>query len=311
MAKEKEKEETYLDLSNVLFVSLDTKGRVTEINKPGLKMLGWDEKNVLGKDWFVHFVPRKARADLKREFKRTIKMDPRGTVRFLNDQESPVKGKSGEVLLKWSTTVMRDKDGHVKGLLCSGEDITEKERAESLAEAYKDFVENSTVLMVRLQPDGNVETVNKTFLKAVGYSEPEIVNFKISKVLYPSERQAFKKMLGQLFTTKKISHIETRLVSKNGSIIHLSGAATCKYKAKKPVHVIALFKVTSVERAKRKAVKKASGVRRRASVKKKRKKGAQGHRGAGAQKRKAVKKKQVKKKTKKQKTSAKKKRKKR
>ncbi len=82
---------------------------------------------IIGKNWFDAFVPRRLRDELKRNFKNLLK----GNVKVMEYYENPVLTKSGkERLIAWHNTILKDEKGGVVASLSSGEDITERKRAE-------------------------------------------------------------------------------------------------------------------------------------------------------------------------------------
>jgi PAS domain S-box-containing protein len=110
-----------------MFVALDTEGQVTLINKRGCKVLGYDEPDVLGKNWFDNFVPEGTRAEAKGVYERLMA----GEMRPVEYFENTVLTNSGEErLIAWHNTVLTDENGEVTGTLSSGEDITDRKLAE-------------------------------------------------------------------------------------------------------------------------------------------------------------------------------------
>ncbi len=55
--REKERAERYLDVAGVILRVLDPAGTVTLINRKGSEILGYGEEEIIGKNWFDHFVP--------------------------------------------------------------------------------------------------------------------------------------------------------------------------------------------------------------------------------------------------------------
>jgi len=67
----------------------------------------------------------------------------------------------------WNATLVRADDGTVQGLLCCGQDMTERkhwERELQKSEAYyRAIIEDQTELIVRFLPDGTITFVNEAF----------------------------------------------------------------------------------------------------------------------------------------------------
>ena len=59
LRREKEKAQKYLDVAGVIFVVLDSNGRISLINKKGCEVLGYQAEEMIGKDWFDNFLPKR------------------------------------------------------------------------------------------------------------------------------------------------------------------------------------------------------------------------------------------------------------
>ncbi|MDA1190332.1 MAG: PAS domain S-box protein [Candidatus Poribacteria bacterium] len=124
---ERDRAQQYLDIARTILLALDERGRVTLINKQGIAALGYDEDRIQGRIWFDYFVPGRERMRLKDRFRRILD----GESGLLDSYEHYVLTKDGEErLLQWSTTVIRDEDGVAVGTLSSGEDVTDRRKAE-------------------------------------------------------------------------------------------------------------------------------------------------------------------------------------
>ncbi|MCR4423928.1 MAG: ATP-binding protein [candidate division WOR-3 bacterium] len=127
LRREKERTQMYLDVAGVIIVAMDREGKVTLINRKGRQVLGYQEEEVLGKEWFENFLPATARDKPRAVFKRLMA----GEVEPLAEYENPVLTRDGtERLIHWHNVVIKDEAGKIVGTLSSGEDITEKKKAE-------------------------------------------------------------------------------------------------------------------------------------------------------------------------------------
>ncbi|MGB5161417.1 MAG: two-component regulator propeller domain-containing protein [Thermoanaerobaculia bacterium] len=141
LEQEKKKAQTYLDVAEVLMVVLDTAGRVTLINQKGARTLGFQESEIIGKNWHDLVVPPRMRDEV---------------IRYLSSPESdeyfeyPVTTSSGDQrIIAWHTTYLTDEEGVLTGTLSSGTDLTQmrrlreaKEMAESANRAKSQFLAN-------------------------------------------------------------------------------------------------------------------------------------------------------------------------
>lgn len=129
---ERDRAQRYLDVAGVILVVIDSEQRVTLINRKGCEILGYDQDEILGRNWFECFLPERLRNEVKMAFEKLIS----GDVEPVEYYENPVLRKDGvERLISWHNTVLRDDEGRIICTLSSGEDITEqKRRADELAE---------------------------------------------------------------------------------------------------------------------------------------------------------------------------------
>jgi len=127
----------YLDIIGVIVVVIDQEARVQLINKKGSEILGYKEEDILGKNWFNTFLPENVREDVKTIYNKLMKKEIDNAKYYENE----VITKSGEKrLIAWSNTILQDKEGTIRGTLCSGEDITEKKQLElDLRERVKEL----------------------------------------------------------------------------------------------------------------------------------------------------------------------------
>ncbi|MDF1540015.1 MAG: PAS domain S-box protein, partial [Candidatus Thorarchaeota archaeon] len=124
--KERDRAETYLEMAGVMFLALDTEGRITLLNKKGTEVLGYSQEELLGTSWF-DLIPQRVREEVRKAFGELIK----GESKRIENLERHLQTKSGnERLISWHTTRLMDANGRTIGTISSGEDITEKRAAQ-------------------------------------------------------------------------------------------------------------------------------------------------------------------------------------
>jgi len=135
LRKERDRVQKYLDIAAVMMVAIDAEQRVGLINRKGCEILGYSEDEILGKNWFVNFLPERTRDQVREIFKKVLVGEIEGQEYY----ENPVLTKDGrERLIAWHNTILRDDKGEVIAVLSSGEDITErKEMEQQLKDAFK------------------------------------------------------------------------------------------------------------------------------------------------------------------------------
>jgi len=161
-AEEKIKEERnqaqkYLDVAGAIFVAIDTEGKVTLINKKGCEVLGYDESDITGKNWFDSFLPKRLIPEVKPVSEKLLA----GELETAEYYENPILTKQGkERLISWHNTILENETGEIVGHLSSGEDITERKRAEDLLRAQRN-------LGIALSATAELEEVSRLCVEAV------------------------------------------------------------------------------------------------------------------------------------------------
>ncbi len=138
--KEKKKLNSYITVAQVMMLVLDKQGNITLINKKGCEILGYSEKELIGKNWFDNFLPKKEIDETKKVFNSLMKGE---TAPFQQHENYIVNAKGEKRLIAWYNSLVRDEKGQITGTLSSGEDITEKRRQENeLKKAKEEAMES-------------------------------------------------------------------------------------------------------------------------------------------------------------------------
>lgn len=117
----------YLNIAGVMLLVLDREGKIVLMNRRGHEILGYPEGELLSKDWFDTCLPEHARGSVREAFRRIMA----GELEAFGRVENPVLARSGEErIIAWHNTVLTDEQGNRTGTLSSGEDVTERKRAE-------------------------------------------------------------------------------------------------------------------------------------------------------------------------------------
>ena len=129
LIKAKNKAEFYLNISAEVIVSLDTEGNIVILNEGGHKILGYENKSLIGKNWFEIALPKSVLKEVKGVFSKLMK----GEVENIENYENEIITKLGDIkTIMWHNTLLKDDLGNITGLISSGKDVT-IERATDLA----------------------------------------------------------------------------------------------------------------------------------------------------------------------------------
>jgi len=136
LRRERDKAQRYLDVAGVILVAIDADQKVSLVNKRGCEVLGYEEKDIIGKNWFDNFLPGGVGEGVKTVFGELMA----GKVTQEEYFENPVLSRDGaEKIIVWHNVVLKDETGSIVGTLSSGEDVTERRQAERKVVEYEEL----------------------------------------------------------------------------------------------------------------------------------------------------------------------------
>ncbi len=222
--REKETAENYLNMAPVMFLALDRQQRVTLINKKGCQILGYHEDEIIGHNWFDQFLPESQRDEVKGVFDKIII----GKAETVEYYENEILTKSGNRrIIAWHYQTLRDHNENIIGLLSSGEDITERKRAEQqLNVALRRLNEAE-----RIGSMGYFETDLKSGESWWSDNEHQIRDLPTDKspnhhnymeAIHPEDRERVRKLIEEAQRLDKREFTaEYRLLRQNGDLRYI------------------------------------------------------------------------------------------
>jgi PAS domain S-box-containing protein len=218
---ERDKAQQYLDIAEVILVALNKKGEITLINRKGNQILGYKEGELLGKNWFTTCVPSHRRKKIKSGFLKLMS----GKIKLTEFYENPALTKSGtERIMAWHNSLLKDTQDNNIGTLSSGEDITERKRAEAALreseEHYKILFDEAPVGICLADAEtGIIIDCNEALAALVCRERAELVG-RPQKILHPQQynKEAFSPTFKQHLTNKEGQILETQVVTRTGDI---------------------------------------------------------------------------------------------
>lgn len=133
--REKERAEQYLAIAGTIILALDANAAITLINRKGCEVLGYTEAELLGANWINTAIPEEARGQVSEVLGKVMA----GEIAPVEGFENEIVTKSGERrLIAWTNSYITDEEGHIVASLSSGEDITDRTRAQDEAQALQE-----------------------------------------------------------------------------------------------------------------------------------------------------------------------------
>ncbi len=195
LREERDRAQRYLDVAGVAIDVMDAGGNIMLLNKKSCEILGYEENEIVGQNWFDKISVDRNRARAKALFAKMIT----GAIELDKCHESPVVTKSGEerIMAWYNTTLLRDEAGNAIGVLGSGEDITERKQMEKALrdseEKYRTLFEDSRDAICILTRTGKVMHANQVALDLFGHTRDEMMGLDVWETpVYPTEVERFR-----------------------------------------------------------------------------------------------------------------------
>ncbi len=128
--RERDRANGYLEAVQTILLALDPEGRVTLINRKGCEVLGLEESDLLGKNWFDYALPPEERAGSSARFKQFLAS---GTEKPYYSESHIQISNGRRRLIAWRYVAVADQGSGITDILCSGDDVTDARRAEAEA----------------------------------------------------------------------------------------------------------------------------------------------------------------------------------
>ncbi len=171
--------QAYFDLAGVMLIAINAEGNVTQINKRGCEILEYEEEEIIGKNWFDHFLPESLKNEVK-GVSESILSEKTESIEYF---ENPVLTKHGEErLILWHNTLLRNEEGDIIGHLSSGTDITERKQAEERLRQFESIVSCSTDMLALIDKNLSYLAINDAYAKSFGLVKDEVIGHSMSEV---------------------------------------------------------------------------------------------------------------------------------
>ncbi|MHB8205564.1 MAG: MASE3 domain-containing protein, partial [Desulfomonilaceae bacterium] len=187
---------TVLDTTGALVTVLDPAGRIVRFNKACAEATGYSPDEALNRYlWDLLLVPEQVN-----EIEAIFSELESGRSAY-EDEYYWVNKNDGRRLVSWSFTAIRDNEGHVQNVICTGIDITERKLAErklqESEERNRKLVE-FLPKMIGVHVKQKWVYMNPAGLKLLGArSEGELLGREIQETISPEFHEVIRSRVGQ------------------------------------------------------------------------------------------------------------------
>ena len=126
--------QSLLDNVHLIVVGVNPECIVEYVNPFFLESTGYTLDEVIGKNWFSHFLPKIIQEEVREVFSDSLN-------NFQNHHQNLILTKTGEErMIAWNNTALRNQDHQIIGAIGIGEDITEKLKVERVKDEFISIV---------------------------------------------------------------------------------------------------------------------------------------------------------------------------
>ena len=209
-----------------IIMALD--GKIVFANSYTHQLLGYQEQELNGKDFFTTLVP-----GYDQEFRRTSFAKAIDSGGLFEERERDYVTKSGKI--KWvevKSTIVSEIDNE-KYLSVIGEDISERKKVtEALNRSnaqLQDLIDNTNDLIQIIGASGRFLFVNKAWCETLGYTQEEARELKFQDILHPEFAHQTTEQFERIAKGETLDEYTGVVRRKDGRRLYVSGSVSCRF----------------------------------------------------------------------------------
>lgn len=219
-------EERYRELvenANSIILRMDKAGKITFFNEFAQRFFGYSHEEIDGMNAVGAIVAEGGATE--RDLNWMLQDIGRNPDLYANTICENIRRGGEPVWIAWTNKPVYDDGKRVVGLLCIGNDIGERKRAEDVLreseEKYRGIIENAVDGVFQSTPGGRFLGVNPALANMCGYSSPSEMIADVRDIARdhygdPENRDRFKKIMEEHGSVRNFEH---QIRRKDGSLI--------------------------------------------------------------------------------------------
>ncbi|MEG4248380.1 PAS domain S-box protein [Microcoleus sp. Pol10D4] len=210
-----------LQTANSVIIRYDTQGRIRYINDYGVKLLGYEEHEILGRTLFETIIPdiETSGRDVKpfvHDLLRNPQLYPQGESENLCRDDR-------RVWMAWSNQAIFNDQGDVVEILSVGNDTTQRRQAEEALQRseakFRNIFENSQVGIYRVRfSDGLLLDANQRHANLFGFDSPEEIIGLEHVIGYYADPSDHQHLIELLKRDREVRSFEVQMRKRDGTL---------------------------------------------------------------------------------------------
>jgi PAS domain S-box-containing protein len=189
LSEEKNYINNIVQTAQTIVLVLDTTGHIVSFNPYMEKISGYTLEEVKGKDWFSTFLTGHEQKRISELFFKAV-----NDVQTQANVNAIMTKDGRERLIEWYDKTLKDEKGGTVGLLCIGQDITERKQVEEekrqAEENFRNSLDESPLGIRIVTIEGETIYANRAILDIHGYNNVDELRETTAKKRYAAESYA-------------------------------------------------------------------------------------------------------------------------
>ena len=207
----------YFDRADVLMVAISSDEFIEDINQTGLKILGYSKEEVLGKNWFDHFVEEKNKESTRNLFHETL----RSKMRHVHFEQAILTKQGQTRIFDFHNVLSSDGKGTTLGVLSSGSEISQQKKKEETQKQLENRLQATLDYMIEgvqiIDYDWRYIYVNDAVAKQGKKTKKELIGFTMMQAYPGIDKTEMFNHLINCMTNRVSARIENEFTFEDGS----------------------------------------------------------------------------------------------
>lgn len=197
----------------------DTAGYISSWNSGATRILGYQEKEIIGKNSAILFTPEdRKKGEPEKELKTAERNGKANDMRWHVRRGNKLFWASGRVF------PLYDSEGNLRGFTKIMRDLTDRKKNEETEKRFQSIIENSSDGVRMIDEKGNIIYASPSTERILGYTRDEYINQKILTLIHPDDRKQYKAVMKKgLSNPRKRIYLTYRIKHKNGEYRWMEG----------------------------------------------------------------------------------------